>query len=45
MDKYFAAVNTIADRNLILVKGEIVYSGASSDLRARPEVHQNHLGV
>ncbi|MBI3374631.1 MAG: ABC transporter ATP-binding protein [Betaproteobacteria bacterium] len=45
VDKNFAAVNAITDRNLILVKGEVVYCGASSDLRSKPEVHQKHLGV
>jgi branched-chain amino acid transport system ATP-binding protein len=45
VDKNFAAVNAITDRNLILVKGEVVYEGAAADLRARPEIHQKHLGV
>ena len=45
VDKNFAAVNAITDRNLILVKGEVVYSGAASDLRAKPEIHQKYLGV
>ena len=45
VDKNFAAVNAITDRNLILVKGEMVYAGAASDLRAKPEIHQKYLGV
>ena len=45
VDKNFAAVNAITDRNLILVKGEVVYAGAASDLRAKREIHQKHLGV
>jgi branched-chain amino acid transport system ATP-binding protein len=45
VDKNFAAVNAITDRDLILVKGEVVYSGAASDLRAKPEIHHKHLGV
>ncbi len=45
VDKNFAAVNAITDRNLILVKGEVVYEGAAADLRGRPEVHQKYLGV
>jgi branched-chain amino acid transport system ATP-binding protein len=45
VDKNFAAVNAITDRNLILVKGEVVYAGPASDLRAKPEVHRKYLGV
>jgi branched-chain amino acid transport system ATP-binding protein len=45
VDKNFAAVNAITDRNLILVKGEVVYEGSAEDLRARPEIHHKHLGV
>jgi branched-chain amino acid transport system ATP-binding protein len=45
VDKNFAAVNAIADRNVILVKGEVVYEGAASDLRAQPALHQRYLGV
>ena len=45
VDKNFAAVNAITERNLILVKGEVVYEGAADDLRAKPDVHQKYLGV
>ena len=45
VDKNFRAVNAITDRNVILVKGEVVYSGAADELRARPEVHLRYLGV
>jgi len=45
VDKNFAAVNAITHRNVILVKGEVVYEGASADLRARPEIHHKYLGV
>jgi branched-chain amino acid transport system ATP-binding protein len=45
VDKNFAAVNAITDRNVILVKGEVVYEGAASDLKAQPELHQRYLGV
>jgi len=45
VDKNFAAVNAIADRNVILVKGEVVYEGAASDLKAQPELRQRYLGV
>ena len=45
VDKNFAAVNAATDRNLILVKGEVVYEGVASDLRAKPEIHRRYLGV
>jgi len=45
VDKNFAAVNAITDRNVILVKGEVVYSGPAAELRARREVHLRYLGV
>jgi len=45
VDKNFGAVNAITDRNVILVKGEVVYSGASGELRARPDIHVRYLGV
>ena len=45
VDKNFGAVNAITDRNVILVKGEVVYSGSAAELRARPEVHLRYLGV
>jgi branched-chain amino acid transport system ATP-binding protein len=45
VDKNFGAVNAITDRNVILVKGEVVYSGSAEELRRRPEVHLRYLGV
>jgi branched-chain amino acid transport system ATP-binding protein len=45
VDKNCGAVNAITDRNVILVKGEVVYSGASGELRARPDIHVRYLGV
>ncbi len=45
VDKNFKAVNAITDRNLILVKGRVVYEGSAADLAARPEVRQAHLGI
>ena len=33
------------DRNVILVKGEVVYAGSSKDLRAKPQILEQHLGV
>ena len=45
VDKNFKAVAAISDRVVILVKGAVVYEGAGADLRARPELHRQHLGV
>ncbi len=45
VDKNVAAVSAVADRALILVKGNAVFSGSSGELRARPELHRQHLGV
>lgn len=45
VDKNFQAVNAITDRNVILVKGEVVYAGPAEELRAKPDVHLRYLGV
>ncbi|HEU0160635.1 MAG TPA: ABC transporter ATP-binding protein [Hyphomicrobiaceae bacterium] len=45
IDKTVAAVTAIADRTLILVKGEIVFEGTPHELKARPELMHRHLGV
>jgi len=45
VDKNFRAVNAITDRNVILVKGRVVYEGAAADLLARPQIRLAHLGV
>ena len=45
VDKNFKAVNAVTDRNVIMVKGEIVFEGAAADLLARPDVRLAHLGV
>ena len=45
VDKNFKAVSAISDRIVILVKGVVVFEGASADLHARPELHRQHLGV
>jgi branched-chain amino acid transport system ATP-binding protein len=43
VDKNHAAVTRLTDRNVILVKGEIVWAGTSDELGA--DVQQRHLGV
>ena len=45
VDKNWKHVTQVTDRNVILVKGEVAYAGSSEDLRARPELLEQHLGV
>ena len=45
VDKNFSAVSAISDRNIILVKGKIVFEGDSETLRAQPETLRSYLGV
>jgi branched-chain amino acid transport system ATP-binding protein len=45
VDKNWKHVTQLTNRNLILVKGEVVFSGTSDELRAHPEVLSQHLGV
>jgi branched-chain amino acid transport system ATP-binding protein len=45
VDKNHAAVTALADRNVLLVKGRVVFDGSSASLRAQPELLKRHLGV
>jgi branched-chain amino acid transport system ATP-binding protein len=45
VDKSVAAVTDVADRIVILVKGEVVFEGSPADLKAKPELMHRHLGV
>ena len=45
VDKNWKHVTQITDRNVILVKGEVVFEGSSAELLGRPEVLEQHLGV
>ena len=45
VDKNHAAVTAIADRNVIPVKGRIVFEGDSASLLEQPELLHKHLGV
>ena len=45
VDKNHGAVTSICDRAMILVKGEVVFTGSSDEIRANPELIQKHLGV
>jgi branched-chain amino acid transport system ATP-binding protein len=45
VDKNWKHVTQVTDRNVILVKGEVVFEGSSAELLGRPEVLEQHLGV
>jgi branched-chain amino acid transport system ATP-binding protein len=45
VDKNFSAVSAIADRNVILVKGRVVFEGSSDHLHRSPETLRRHLGI
>ena len=45
VDKNWKHVSQITDRNVILVKGEVVFEGSSAELQSQPALLQQHLGV
>ena len=45
VDKNWQHVTQITQHNVILVKGEVVFEGASATLLAQPDVLNQHLGV
>ena len=45
VDKAWKQVTQITDRNVILVKGEVVFEGSSSQLLAQPQTLEQFLGV
>jgi branched-chain amino acid transport system ATP-binding protein len=45
VDKTVSSVTEIADRIVILVKGEIVFEGVPAQLKAQPEMMHRHLGI
>lgn len=45
VDKNWKHVTRITDRNVILVKGEVVFQGSSDELQANPALLEQHLGV
>jgi branched-chain amino acid transport system ATP-binding protein len=45
VDKSYAAVTAITDRNVILVKGRVVFEGDSPTLLGQPDLLHKHLGV
>jgi branched-chain amino acid transport system ATP-binding protein len=45
VDKNFAAVSALTDRNIVLVKGRIALEGSAVDLQRDPAILQRHLGI
>jgi branched-chain amino acid transport system ATP-binding protein len=45
VDKNWKHVTQITDRNIILVKGQVVFEGSSPILLDDPSVLEQHLGV
>lgn len=45
VDKAWKHVTQVTDRNVILVKGEVVFEGTSDELRAQPQRLEQYLGV
>jgi branched-chain amino acid transport system ATP-binding protein len=45
VDKNWKQVTQVTDRNVILVKGEVVFQGSSDELRAQPQLLDQYLGV
>jgi branched-chain amino acid transport system ATP-binding protein len=45
VDKSVAEVTALADRVMILVKGQAVFEGTAQDLKGQPEIMHRHLGV
>lgn len=45
VDKNWKHVTQITDRNVILVKGEVVFEGSSAALREQPALIEKYLGV
>lgn len=45
VDKNWKHVTQITDRNVILVKGQVVFEGSSQALHAQPQLLEQYLGV
>jgi len=45
VDKAWKQVTQVTDRNVILVKGEVVFEGTSEELRSQPQLLEQYLGV
>ena len=45
VDKDFRALSALADRVLLMTKGELVFTGTPAELNAQHELLERHLGV
>lgn len=45
VDKNLQVLLDLTDRNIILVKGRVVFNGASDELRKQPGILKQHIGV
>jgi branched-chain amino acid transport system ATP-binding protein len=45
VDKAWRHVTQVADRNVILVKGEVAWQGSSAELQSQPHLLEQYLGV
>jgi branched-chain amino acid transport system ATP-binding protein len=45
VDKNYTAVSAVTDRNVILVKGRVVFEGSANELRENTELLHQHLGI
>ena len=45
VDKDYRALSALADRVLLMTKGEFVFAGTPAELKAQPELLERHLGV
>lgn len=45
VDKNWKHVTQVTDRNIILVKGQVVFEGSSAALHAQPQLLEQYLGV
>jgi branched-chain amino acid transport system ATP-binding protein len=45
VDKDFRALSALADRVLLMTKGELVFSGTPAELKGQGELLEKHLGV
>ena len=45
VDKNWKHVTQVSTRNVILVKGQVVFDGSSAELIVQPELLEQHLGV
>lgn len=45
VDKNWRHVTQVSDRNVILVKGEVVFQGSSAELHSQPQLLDQYLGV